>query len=93
MTKYSDSIVKVTEQVLALEKLEGYPLAPSFVGAACAPLVKLNPTFGYTTKLAEVVDTQDGKGDVELDERLFTKHAGKSAVVDGKTVVIAPPPT
>jgi len=93
MTKYSDTLAKVAEQVAALEKLEGYPKAPSFVGAACLPFVQADPLFGYTTKLSDVVDTKDGKADCDLDPALFVRHAGKSVVVDGKTVVIAPLPT
>lgn len=90
--KYSDTPTKLTEQQAALAKLEGYPKAPSFVGTSCKALVQKDPSFGSTTAIAEVIDTLDGKGDLNIDPALFAKHAGKSAVVNGKTIVIAAPP-
>lgn len=88
--KYSASIATLAEQIQSLEKLEGYPLAPSFVGAACQPLVDADPTFGLTTKMAELVDNGDGTAVAELDAEIVAKYADEPVKIDSEVLVEGP---
>lgn len=82
---------ELEEQLKALAVLEGYPLEPSFVGAACRAIVPraYSPgAVGWTDKLAEPMETDDGQVEVDIPDEVMAKHEGKTVVVDGKPVKI-----
>jgi hypothetical protein len=90
--KYRDTPANVSDQVRALEVLEGYPVKPSFVGSALRGLVPesyAEGVLGWTDKMAEPVPIE-GSDEVEVDlpDAVVAKHRGKSIDVKGKRVVV-----
>lgn len=74
--------------VTALERQEGYPAPPKFIGSACASVVSPTvPGIGWSTALTDVPDSA-GQVDVEIDDDVVDRWEGRTVNVDGTDITL-----
>lgn len=96
MTKrLSGPTAAVTDQRDAISKLEGYPKAPVFIGAAIRHLVPSQwdgtgeTPLGWTKHLCSMTEDVDADGNklgtakLDVPADVAAKHQGKEATLDG----------
>lgn len=85
---YRAARVLMRRAVTALERQEGYPKAPTFIGSACAGIVSRTvPGIGWSTALTDVPESA-GQVDVEIDDDVVDRHEGKTVNVDGTDITL-----
>jgi hypothetical protein len=79
------------EQLRALEKLEGYPLAPTHVGEKCRHLVSqtyVSGAVGWTNALTHIEVDEKGDAFFDVPDEVIDRQGGKRTSIDGKEVMI-----
>lgn len=91
---YRETDTKVREQIAAIEKLDGYPKRPEYIGlafvaAALVPEAYRAGAIGWTSKLVEPEVAGVGELTCDIPDSVIAKYTGQAVVVDGKTVTVS----
>jgi hypothetical protein len=85
----------VQDQRDTIDKLEGLPRHPTFVGSAIRHLVPAawdgtgNTPLGWTKHLCSLTESEDGAAaTLDVPNDVAGRQQGKSATVNGRTVTV-----
>lgn len=92
MRRLTGSRALVTDQRDAIDKLEGMPLAPSFVGSAIRYLVPATYSagaLGWTEHMCGLIVSNDGlTATLDVANDIAERHQGKAVNLDGRIVTV-----
>lgn len=95
MKRLSGTRAAVTDQRDAIDKLEGYPRAPTFVGSAIRHLVPAtwngagDTPLGWTKHLCSLEESADRTtATLDVPDDVATRRQGQQADVGGRTVTV-----
>lgn len=92
MKRLTVSLQTIADQRDALDRLEGYPKPPAFVGGALEELIPdewYPGAPGWTEHLCDVQISEDGKSAwIDVPDAIVAQHDGASVDLDGRTVIV-----
>lgn len=100
MRRLSGARLAVQDQRDAIDRLEGLPRHPTFVGAAIGHLVPAtwdgtgDTPLGWTKHLCSMIEDVDANGvplgtaKLDVPDAVAARQQGRSTVVNGRTVTV-----